>query len=127
MYSDEEDLDVRIYGGDKNTCLLEDWSQSNIWVSGPETARPGTVEGSWKPWELPGSNFSDFFNFGFTPKTWDDFLLQQINKRKQKMLEKEQQIQEEQRKRMRHTDVESYSRRGLDNIPRHDDHKRSRR
>ena len=100
MNSDEEDIDVKVFWGDCNAYLLEQWmdSKKNVYTYKGEDYKPMNVDIREKPWMIPGADISDYFNFGFNEDTWNSFLMRQISLRQQKILEKEKQAQIEQQK-----------------------------
>ena len=94
MYSDEEDLDVVVYGGQRNEDLLEDWvksSASRRYVS--QGYRAG--ENPEKPWVNPSADPSEYFNFGHTLKSWNEFLLQFVRHKQNVIKQKEEQEQQQ--------------------------------
>lgn len=130
MDSGEEDLEVKIYWGDCNDYLLEDWVESrkkaHQYVVVDYKAAP--VEKVDKPWLVPGADISDFFNFGFAEETWYAFLLKVIKNRQSKILEKERALQEKHlknRKRSPSPETNRYSNR--DNYRNHRDYHNVRR
>jgi hypothetical protein len=108
MNSDEEDTEMKIFWGDCNDFLLEQWMESkkNVYTYKGEDYKPMNVDIREKPWMMPGADISDYFNFGFNEDTWNSFLMRQISLRQQKILEKEKQAQLEQQK-MREISLDS--------------------
>ena len=100
MNSDEEDTEVKIFWGECNEFLLEQWMESkkNVYSYKGEDYKPMNVDIREKPWMIPGADISDYFNFGFNEDSWNNFLMRQISLRQQKILEKEKQAQIEQQK-----------------------------
>lgn len=100
MNSDEEDTEVKIYWGDCNDFLLEQWieSKKKVFNYVVDDYKPMNVDIPDKPWMIPGADISDWFNFGFNEDSWNSFLMRQISLRQQKILEKEKQAQMEQQK-----------------------------
>lgn len=100
MNSDEEDTEVKIFWGECNEYLLEQWMESkkNVYSYKGEDYKPMNVDIREKPWMIPGADISDYFNFGFNEDSWNNFLMRQISLRQQKILEKEKQAQIEQQK-----------------------------
>ena len=127
MYSDDEDTDVKIYWGDCNDFLLEQWmsSKKKMFNYVVDDYKPVSVEVSDKPWMIPGAEVSDWFNFGFTEETWNDFLLQQISLRQEKIMQKEREMQQEHARTrdLRAEPTERVRRKEY----KHDEHKKSRR
>ena len=118
MYSDEEDNQVRVYGGNNNDLLLEDWMRSNTRVSVTDGANSTMLENDGEPWSVPGASISDYFNFGFTKESWQQFLYGQITKRQDKIAE-----EEEKRKRPKHPhSPDLHHRRKGDTRPEHSDY-----
>lgn len=127
MYSDDEDTDVKIYWGDCNEFLLEQWmdSRKKMFNYVVDDYKPVSVEVPDKPWMIPGADVSDWFNFGFTEETWNDFLLRQIEVRRQKIAQKEAELQQEhaRSREFRNETTERIRRKEY----KYDDHKKSRR
>ena len=130
MYSDDEDTEVKIYWGDCNEFLLEQWmdSRKKFFNYVVDDYKPVSVEVPDKPWMIPGADVSDWFNFGFNEETWNDFLLRQITIRQQKILQKERELQQEHAKvGAREIKAEPNERSRRKEYPKHDDHKKTRR
>ncbi|CAG9318410.1 unnamed protein product [Blepharisma stoltei] len=130
MESEEEDLDVKIYWGDCNDYLLEDWVESRKKVHQyvGSDYKPTPMEKVDKPWLIPGAEISDFFNFGFTEESWYEFLLKIIKKRQEKIVEKEKELQEEHmRIRNRSDSPERYRYQNRDGYKQYRDYHNSRR
>ena len=100
MNSDDEDTEVKIYWGDCNDFLLEQWieSEKKIFNYVVDDYKSVSVELPDKPWMIPGAEVSDYFNFGFNEESWNNFLMRQISLRQQKIIEKERQLQQEHQK-----------------------------
>jgi Fip1 motif len=127
MYSEDEDTEVKIYWGECNNFLLEQWmdSRKKIFNYVVDDYKPSSVEVPDKPWMIPGADVSDWFNFGFNEETWNDFLLKQISLRQHQILQKERDIQQEHlRSRESRTDSKEKVRR---KEYKYDEHKKSRR
>jgi len=95
MYSDEDDQDVTVFWGDEcNEYLLENWVSTGkkLYNFRTEDYKASAVEAPDKPWLLPGADVSDWFNFGFTEETWNEFLLNVIKLRQERVLQKEYEI-----------------------------------
>ena len=127
MYSEDEDTDVKIYWGECNDLLLEQWMElrKKIFNYVVDDYKPVSIEVPDKPWMIPGADVSDWFNFGFNEDTWNEFLLSQINLRQQKIYQKELELQQEhQRTREPRPESKEKVRR---KEYKYDDHKKSRR
>jgi hypothetical protein len=100
MLSDEEDTEVKVYWGDCNDFLLEQWieAEKKIFNYVVDDYKSVAVELPDKPWMIPGAEVSDYFNFGFNEESWNSFLMRQISLRQQKILERERQLQQEYQK-----------------------------
>lgn len=124
---DEEDTEVKIYWGDCNDFLLEQWMESKkkIFNYVVDDYKPVTVEIPDKPWMIPGADVSDWFNFGFNEETWNNFLMRQISLRQQKIMEREKQLQQELQK-TRESNSESRDK-GRRKDYKYDDNKKGRR
>lgn len=52
--------------------------------AGPTTSKPGhsaSAAGDSKPWNQPGANRSDYFNYHLDETTWKMYMIQQLQKR----------------------------------------------
>ncbi|OMJ72564.1 hypothetical protein SteCoe_28950 [Stentor coeruleus] len=127
MDSDNEDTELKIYWGECNDFLLEQWieSKKTIFNYVVDDYKPLSVDVPDKPWMIPGADVSDWFNFGFNEDTWNNFLMRQISLRQQKIYEKEQQTQQE------HLKSQELNQDSRDRVKRkdykHDDNKKLRR
>jgi hypothetical protein len=127
MDSDNEDTELKIYWGECNDFLLEQWieSKKTIFNYVVDDYKPLSVDVPDKPWMIPGADVSDWFNFGFNEDTWNNFLMRQISLRQQKIYEKEQQTQQE------HLKSQELNQDSKDRVRRkdykHDDNKKLRR
>ncbi|OMJ70075.1 hypothetical protein SteCoe_32040 [Stentor coeruleus] len=127
MDSDNEDTELKIYWGECNDFLLEQWidSKKTIFNYVVDDYKPLSVDVPDKPWMIPGADVSDWFNFGFNEDTWNNFLMRQISLRQQKIYEKEQQTQQE------HLKSQELNQDNKDRVRRkdykHDDNKKLRR
>lgn len=127
MDSDNEDTELKIYWGECNDFLLEQWidSKKTIFTYVVDDYKPLSVDVPDKPWMIPGADVSDWFNFGFNEDTWNNFLMRQISLRQQKIYEKEQQTQQE------HLKSQELNQDSKDRVRRkdykHDDNKKLRR
>ena len=96
MLSDEEDTEIKVFWGDFNDFTLEEWvnTMRNLFTYQTEDYRPLSKPPD-KPWEFPGTDINDWFNFGFIEDSYQNFLLEIIKRRQTEILDHEKQLQEQ--------------------------------
>jgi|688.fasta_scaffold1075630_1 hypothetical protein len=94
MLSEEEDSEIKVFWGDFNDFMLEEWvsTMKNLFTYTTDDYRPVSKPPD-KPWEFQGTDINDWFNFGFTEESYQNFLLEIIQRRQAKILEEEKQLQ----------------------------------
>lgn len=111
--SEEEDtsslsLELVVYKAQEEEKRPEMAQDKNMYDYDPETMKD-------KPWLKPGANISDYFNYGFTERTWMKYCEMQRENRdwagRQGKFDRDGNDDRYPKRRRRHHDDEKYGRR----------------